>query len=353
MARSQDNTAARSPVSPADEDDEPLIRRRGHPHRDDPWFLADDDNNMPVKDVHVRNAITLRHSIEWHIERKALDAYVYMDLAYRWDPARRFWGVDPDVMLVSPAPPRANKLKSLRAWASGHVPPKLGIEIVSDKTARKDYTVAPGKYAAGKVGELVIFDPDRHRLRDVDGPYVLQVWRRTPRGRMVRRYAGEGPFESAALGAWLVVVEGALRVADDAAGTRLWPTHEEAERAAKVVARVRADTERKRAEDERERAEAEREHAEAEREHAEAERERADQERADKDAARRSVRRLLSRSIERRLGRALTADERATLDAKMTTRDAEAVDEELDALADEALAEHRAGLTEPLDPERL
>jgi len=331
MARSQDNTAARSPVSPADEDDEPLIRRRGHPHRDDPWFLADDDNNMPVKDVHVRNAITLRHSIEWHIERKALDAYVYMDLAYRWDPARRFWGVDPDVMLVSPAPPRANKLKSLRAWASGHVPPKLGIEIVSDKTARRDYTVAPGKYAAAKVGELVIFDPDRHRLRDVDGPCVLQVWRRTSRGRMVRRYAGEGPFESAALGAWLVVVEGALRVADDAAGTRLWPTHEEAERAAKVVARVQADTERKRAE-------IEREHAEAERERAEKERERAEGERMAKEAAQRGALRVLSRYIERRLGRALTETERRGLQGRLMAGAAERIDEEVEALADDALA---------------
>ena len=337
-----DSPAPRAQIVLTDADDDtPLIRRRGHPHRADPWFLADDDNNMPVKKEHVDNAITLLHSIERHVVEHRLDGAVYMDLAWRFDSKLPYRGIDPDVMLVSPAPPRANKLKSLRAWSKGHVPPKLGIEIVSDKTARKDYTVAPGKYAAGKVGELVIFDPDRHRLRDVDGPYVLQVWRRTRKGRMVRRYAGDGPFECEALGAWLVVVDGTLRLADDREGTRLWPTHEEAEqaeRAAKIVERVRADTERKRAEDERERAEAEREHAEAEREHAEAERERADQERADKDAARRSVRRLLSRSIERRLGRALTADERATLDAKMTTRDAEAVDEELDALADEALA---------------
>jgi hypothetical protein len=313
-------------VSTDDDADEPLIRRRGHPHRHDPWFLADDDENMATRDNHVRNAIALRHSIERHIAERRLDAYVFVDLAWRFDARHRYYGLDPDVMLVMPAPPRADKLKSLRAWAPGHVPPKLGIEIVSDKTARKDYTVAPGKYAAGKVGELVIFDPDRHRLRDVDGPYVLQVWRRTPKGRMVRRYAGDGPFESEALGAWLVVIEGTLRIADDREGTRVWPTHEDAERAeraAKVVEKVRADTEHKRAEIERERAEHERERAEHERERAE--------------AAQEVAARMLTRRVERRLRRALTATERATLDARLLQATAEVIDEELDALADEAL----------------
>ena len=313
-----DSTPARAEAARTeDDDDTPLIRRRNHPHRGDPWFLADDDNNMPVKKDHVDNAITLLHSIEHRIIEHKLDGAAYMDLAWRFDAELPYRGIDPDVMLVSPAPPRANKLKSLRAWAKGHVPPKLGIEVVSDKTARKDYTVAPEKYAAGGIGELVIFDPDRHRLRDVDGPYVLQVWRRTRKGRMVRRYAGEGPCKSEALGAWLVVIEETLRIADDREGTRVWPTHEEAERAAKIVERVRADTERKRAEDERERAEHERERAEA---------------------AQRSASRMLARRIERRLGRALTANERETLDARLTKRAVEVVDEELEALADEALA---------------
>jgi hypothetical protein len=47
---------------------------------------------------------------------------------------------------------------------------------------------------------------------------------------------------------------------------------------------------------------------------------------------------MLARRIERRLGRALTANERETLDARLTKRAVEVVDEELEALADEALA---------------
>ena len=197
------------------------------------------------------------------------------------------------------------------------------------------------------MGELVIFDPDRHRLRDVDGPYVLQVWRRTARGRMVRRYAGEGPFKSEALGAWLVVIEGTLRIADDREGTRVWPTHEDAEqveRSAKIVERVRADTERKRAEDERERAEHERERAEheherAEREHerAERERERAERERERAEATHQSASRMIARRIERRLGRTLTAGERAMLDTRLRTTTPEALDEATEALDVDAL----------------
>jgi hypothetical protein len=68
---------------------------------------------------------------------------------------------------------------------------------------------------------------------------------------MRRVYAGEGPARSPELGAWLVVVEGGrrLRVADDEAGERLWPTEAEA------AEQARAESEAARAEAEREVAE--------------------------------------------------------------------------------------------------
>ncbi|HEU4538298.1 MAG TPA: hypothetical protein VFS00_29460 [Polyangiaceae bacterium] len=69
---------------------------------------------------------------------------------------------------------------------------------------------------------------------------------RDRRGQLGRVYAGPGPVRSPYLGAWLVAVEGAqrLRLADDPAGRRLWPTAEEAERAAKEAERAAKEAER-------------------------------------------------------------------------------------------------------------
>ena len=77
---------------------------------------------------------------------------------------------------------------------------------------------------------------------------MLQVWRRDPRARFRRVYAGRGPARSEALGAWLVVTDQGrrLRLADDPEGTSLWPTDAEAEHAARAdaeaeVARLKAE----------------------------------------------------------------------------------------------------------------
>src|SRR5690606_32818792 len=90
------------------------------------------------------------------------------------------------------------------------------------------------------------------------GPWLLQVWRRDDRGDFVRVYAGDGPAWSETLSAHLVVLDEPrrLRIADDPAGTHLWPTGEEAERAAKEAERAAKEAER--AAKEAERAEKER-----------------------------------------------------------------------------------------------
>lgn len=358
MMRPHDNTALRSTLTPADEDAEPVIFRRGHPDRHDPFFLADDDN-MAEGAVHDRARQHFRDALETHEAQAGVDSAVYVNMAWRPDAEFRTRGVDPDVMLVRPAPPNAERIRSLRAWAPGHTAPLLAFEVVSKETRLKDYEIEQERYRLAKVRELIVFDPERLGPRREGGPFAVQVWRRLRNGRFVRRYAGEGPVESAVLGAWLIVEGLLLRIADDAEGKRPWPTSAERERGAKILAMVRADTEQKRAQDERERAEVERERAEAEheraeveRERAEGERERAEVERAEKvsaleraegerkraEAERAQTVHLMARHVERRLGRGLTEAERSTLARRLETADVLAIDEEIAALADDALA---------------
>ncbi len=56
-------------------------------------------------------------------------------------------------------------------------------------------------------------------------------------------YQGAGPAYSRELRAWLVVTDAGarLRLAEDAAGKRLWPTVEEEERAEKEAERSRRE----------------------------------------------------------------------------------------------------------------
>ncbi|MDB4931770.1 MAG: hypothetical protein JWM10_4254 [Myxococcaceae bacterium] len=141
--------------------------------------------------------------------------------------------------LVEPAPPDA-KLRSLRTWVKGHHAPRVAVEVVSRRTAKKDYGEGPAKYAASGTTELWIFDPERHGRGATGEPWVLQVWR-TRDGAFRQVYTGDGPAYSEELGAWLVVTdEGArLRVAYDEAGEWLWPTADEAEGARADAAEAR------------------------------------------------------------------------------------------------------------------
>lgn len=124
-------------------------------------------------------------------------------------------------------------LRSVCTWKDGHPPPLFAIEVVSDTEPRKDYVIAPDKYAASGVRELVVFDPMMAGPKSHGGPFRLQVWRRDEAGAFTRVYAGDGPSYSDALGAHLVIVDEGrqLRLSEDAAGERLWLTAEEAARA--------------------------------------------------------------------------------------------------------------------------
>lgn len=189
------------------------------------WELSEEPMSESVP--HAAVAKILEDVLSFWASSKG-DVQIARNLAIRWDSARPKVGVDPDVCVVTPKPPDAENLTSLRTWLPGHAPPKLAIEVVSESNAAKDYTQAPDKYAASGTEELWIFDPLLVGPRAHGGPLRLQVWRRVD-GAFAREYAGEGPAWSTALGAWAVVTDEGrfLRVAANASGAGAWPTEAE------------------------------------------------------------------------------------------------------------------------------
>jgi Uma2 family endonuclease len=171
------------------------------------------------------------------------DAAVFRNLAVRPYRERRQVGFDPDIAVVMPAPPGAHELSSLRLWEPGHVVPSLVVEVVSPGHPYKDYTETPDQCAALGVQELVVFDPARAGPRRMGRVPLLHVWQRTAGGVFTLVGAGDGPMESAVLGAHVVPQEAdrRLRVSADPRGERLWPTGEEAAlaREESALARIR------------------------------------------------------------------------------------------------------------------
>jgi Uma2 family endonuclease len=211
------------------------------------WVL-EDDVTMPVTPEHLKTMTLLREVLDAWIARTGRDASAGCDIALRWDEEHPAVGVDPDVYLVEPALPKG--ARSILTWVEGYAPPRVVAEVVSRDTAKKDYGEGPAKYAVSGVRELWIFDPERRGRGLMGGPWVLQVWRRTKAGAFRQEYAGDGPAYSDELGAWLVVTDGGtrLRLADDEAGERLWPTGEEDANARAEDANARAEVANARAE---------------------------------------------------------------------------------------------------------
>ena len=211
------------------------------PSADERWVL--EEETMPESALHDEIILLLVELLKAWARRSVRDVRVGRNLALRWNQALPRVGVAPDIYVVEPAPPEGDDTTSLCTWKPGHVAPRVAVEVVSETTAEKDYAEGPEKYAASGTGELWVFDPLKAGPSLRGGPFVLQVWRRDTAGRFRRVYAGAGPVWSEALEGWLVVTDGGrrLRVAEDEAGRRLWPT--EAEEARAEVARLRAELE--------------------------------------------------------------------------------------------------------------
>ncbi len=216
----------------------------------DPRWVLHDDVNEPESVLQDKNSRKLVDVLEHWISTRGVSARAGSNIALRWDPDSPQVGVDPDVYLVEPDMPEGELARSLCTWKPGHHAPRVCIEVVSERTAEKDYGDGPDRYAASGVHELWVFDPRRCGSGSRGGPFLLQVWRRDARGRFRRVYAGDKPARSEELDAWIVPVDEDthLRIADDPEGVRLWPTRAEYERAEKE--RERAEKERERAEKE-------------------------------------------------------------------------------------------------------
>ncbi len=301
--------------------------------RPDRWELRDEDNvpDSVLQDEDTRELVGV---LEHRIATEHLDASVGSNLAVRWDPKHPAVGVDPDVYLVEPA--LSPDTTSLRLWEPGRKPLRLAIEIVSQSTADTDYLDKPERYAANGTRELWIFDPLGFgpSVDAYGGPYRLQVWRRVAKGRFKRIFAGDGPAYSRELAAWIVVTGDGrrLRIADDRAGTRLWPTTAEAERQAREAAEQAREAERQA----RETAERAREAAEKAREAAEKEAKRA------RSKARKAVRDAAFETMcglyAQRLRRALSDTERRVLRERLAELGPDRVGEVLFTLDATALA---------------
>ena len=73
-----------------------------------------------------------------------------------------------------------------------------------------------------------VVDPILAGPRTHGGPFLIQRWARDDAGTLVRTHAGPGPFHSSVLDAFMVIVDGAPRWCDDAAGRNEWVTSDEA-----------------------------------------------------------------------------------------------------------------------------
>jgi Uma2 family endonuclease len=201
-------------------------------------------------------------------------ARITRNLALRWLPQHPTTGLDPDIAVLLPGPQDFDDLTSYRLWEADRPPPPFAVEVVSKGHPYKDYSWVHEGYAEMVVAELLVFDPLLFGPKSLGGPVALQLWQRDLTGAFERTHFGQTPVFSKSLEAWLSVDGRKLCISEDRAGTRAWPTLEEAATARAMAA---AGVEVRLAKDEAERAkdEAERAKEEAERAKEEAERERA------------------------------------------------------------------------------
>lgn len=202
-----------------------------------------EEESVPETPLHDAIIELLMLVLKHWANRHARKAMVTSNLGCRWDPADARVGVDPDVVLLDPAPPEGEQLTTLRIWEPGHTPPRVAVEVVSANSADKDYLEAPARCARLGARELWIFDPLVEGPDGAGGPHALQVWRASAEGAdMTRVHAGPAPAYSEELSAWLLITANGtrLRLSHDAAGKNLWPTEaeEQAQRAEEQAQRA-------------------------------------------------------------------------------------------------------------------
>ena len=209
------------------------------PEQPEQWLLEEED--VPETPLHDATIALLKLILDHWVARRGASALVARNLGCRWNPEDARVGADPDIVWIEPGPPEGLLTPTLRVWEPDHNPPRLAIEVVSEGSGDKDYLDAPARCARLGVSELWVFDPMLYGPAATGGPFPLQIWRRRGPAAMVRSYAGPATAYSPELDAYLVTVGDGryLRIADDEAGDRLWPTESET-----VAARAEAESAR-------------------------------------------------------------------------------------------------------------
>jgi Uma2 family endonuclease len=185
----------------------------------------------------------LRPLVERWLHRRGVRALVGADQFIYYQQHAPTLRVSPDVYVLPGIAPHT-RVPSWKTWERGIVP-SFVLEVVS-KDWEKDYIEGPERYAAIGVSELVIFDPAP--ARHPDG-VAWQVYRRV-RGRPLTRVevSTADRMRSRELGCFLRTVGDGndlrLRIGTGPGGGELFPTGEEAERAARMAAEAAAAVER-------------------------------------------------------------------------------------------------------------
>ena len=181
----------------------------------------------------------LRPLVERWLRAQGTPSFVGADQFIYWKKFQPTNSVAPDLYVLPGVSP-GQRVVSWKVWETGIVP-SFAMEVVSSKNWEKDYHEAIPSYRKLGVGELILFDPEpgknSERIR-------WQRYRKVGRRGLVQVETSSGDrMRSEALGCFFRCTgKGSgtrLRLATGAAGDELFPTEEEAERAAKEAALAR------------------------------------------------------------------------------------------------------------------
>ena len=191
--------------------------------------------HFPVQDVVPETGVhyELRTALFLLLRGEFTDrAFVGSDQFLYWDPADPQACVAPDVMVRLGAPDAP--VPCWKVWEGGA--PHVAVEIVSSSDASdRNWSLKLERYLRSGVQEVVRFDPE-------DDTRALRLWDRVEGDLVERDLTGARCHPSDALGLyWLVTPDARLgqrlRLARDANGSVLLPTHEE--RIAELEAELR------------------------------------------------------------------------------------------------------------------
>lgn len=169
-----------------------------------------------------------------YFARLGRDVLVGADQFFYWVKGDRRSVIAPDVYLIEDETMAPRDVDCWKVWDHDGKAPALALEIVSEKTHKKDYRPEThARYEALGVGELVRFDPDHIGTRR----RLLTHWVRGASGRLVQQDHPHDRIHSARFDFWLIAQpDKSLRMSVD--GVILWPTA--AERLAVDEARIHA-----------------------------------------------------------------------------------------------------------------